>query len=58
MMLGWLHRYRDAPLATLSLRSMFPNSDESSVTNAFDFQEFLIHVSTGKFSGKAGFQPS
>ncbi|GBF97947.1 hypothetical protein Rsub_10620 [Raphidocelis subcapitata] len=42
MMLGWLHRRRGVPLETLSLRSLFPSSDEASVAAAFDFTEFLI----------------
>lgn len=46
-MLGWLHRRRGVPLEDLSLRSMFPNSEEASVSAAFDFTEFLINVRGG-----------
>ncbi|KAI8466409.1 MAG: hypothetical protein J3K34DRAFT_433844 [Monoraphidium minutum] len=41
MMLGWLHRSRGVPLESLSLRSMFPSSEEASVAAAFDFIQFL-----------------
>lgn len=46
-MLGWLHRRRGVPLDELSLRSFFPDSSEASVTNAFDFVEFLVKVGRG-----------
>lgn len=42
-MLGWLHRHRGVPLEDLSLRSMFPTSEERSVALAFDFVEFLAN---------------
>ena len=43
-MLGWLHRHRGVPLQELSLRAMFPSSEERSVASAFDFVEFLATV--------------
>lgn len=44
MMLGWLHRYQGVPLESLSLSSMFPTTEEASVSRAFDFIEFLVKV--------------
>ena len=46
MVLGWLHNKRGVALDELSLRSLYPDKEEASITATFDFLQFLVTVST------------